>query len=68
MTFYGYDLAGNVTAMTYPSGRGRVRVYKATAIRIGNPRSWKKALRAVQNTGGWVMDVTDEEIGEADDD
>jgi len=37
----------------------------ATAIRIGNPRSWKKALRAVQNTGGWVMDVTDEEIGEA---
>jgi threonine synthase len=37
----------------------------ATAIRIGNPRSWKKALRAVQNTGGWVMDVTDEEISEA---
>jgi threonine synthase len=37
----------------------------ATAIRIGNPRSWKKALRAVQNTGGWVMDVTDEELGEA---
>jgi len=37
----------------------------ATAIRIGNPRSWKKALRAVQNTGGLVMDVTDEEIGEA---
>jgi threonine synthase len=37
----------------------------ATAIRIGNPRSWKKALRAVQNTGGFVMDVTDEEIAEA---
>ena len=37
----------------------------ATAIRIGTPRSWKKALRAVQNTGGFVMDVTDEEIGEA---
>ncbi len=37
----------------------------ATAIRIGNPRSWKKALRAVNNTGGWVMDVTDEEIAEA---
>ena len=37
----------------------------ATAIRIGNPRSWKKALRAVQKTGGFVMDVTDEEIGEA---
>lgn len=37
----------------------------ATAIRIGNPRSWKKALRGVEATGGAVMDVTDEEIGEA---
>ncbi|MBV8866008.1 MAG: threonine synthase [Acidobacteriaceae bacterium] len=37
----------------------------ATAIRIGNPRSWKKALRGVETTGGFVMDVTDEEIGEA---
>jgi threonine synthase len=37
----------------------------ATAIRIGNPRSWKKALRAVQDTGGFVMDVSDDEIAEA---
>ncbi len=37
----------------------------ATAIRIGNPRSWKKALRAVQETGGLVMDVCDEEMAEA---
>ncbi len=37
----------------------------ATAIRIGNPRSWRKALRAVRNTDGFVMDVTDEEIAEA---
>jgi len=37
----------------------------ATAIRIGNPRSWKKALRAVQQTNGFVMDVSDEEIAEA---
>ncbi len=37
----------------------------ATAIRIGNPRSWRKALRAVQQTGGMVLDVTDEEIAEA---
>ena len=37
----------------------------ATAIRIGNPRSWKKALRAVQQSGGFVMDVTEEEIAEA---
>ena len=37
----------------------------ATAIRIGNPRSWKKAMRAVQHSNGFVMDVTDEEIAEA---
>ncbi|HZS55600.1 MAG TPA: threonine synthase, partial [Bryobacteraceae bacterium] len=37
----------------------------ATAIRIGNPRSWRKALQAVHYTNGLVMDVTDEEIGEA---
>lgn len=37
----------------------------ATAIRIGHPRSWKKALRAVQKSGGFVMDATDAEIGEA---
>lgn len=37
----------------------------ATAIRIGNPRSWRKALHSVRYTGGFVMDVTDEEIGEA---
>jgi threonine synthase len=37
----------------------------ATAIRIGNPRSWRKALRAVQKSRGFVMDVSDEEIAEA---
>jgi threonine synthase len=37
----------------------------ATAIRIGNPRSWRKALQAVHYTDGLVIDVTDEEIGEA---
>ena len=37
----------------------------ATAIRIGNPRSWKKSLRGVKRTGGFVMDVTDEEIRDA---
>jgi threonine synthase len=34
----------------------------ATAIRIGNPASGKKALRAVRETGGTVLDVTDAEI------
>lgn len=37
----------------------------ATAIRIGNPRSWQKALRGVNATSGQVLDVTDAEIGEA---
>jgi threonine synthase len=48
----------DLTPVTCPETR-------ATAIRIGNPRSWKKALRGVQLTGGLVMDVSDEEIGEA---
>ena len=34
----------------------------ATAIRIGNPASWKKALDAVKWSRGVVEEVTDEEI------
>jgi threonine synthase len=34
----------------------------ATAIRIGEPKSWKKALRAIQFTNGLVIDVDDDEI------
>jgi len=34
----------------------------ATAIRIGSPASWKKALRAVKGSGGLMETVTDEEI------
>lgn len=37
----------------------------ATAIRIGAPRSWKKALRALRFSGGVALDVTDDEIAEA---
>ena len=37
----------------------------ATAIRIGNPKSWKKAMRGLRFTTGMVLDVTDEEIGDA---
>ena len=37
----------------------------ATAIRIGNPASWKKALRVLRATGGEVEQVTDVEIAEA---
>jgi threonine synthase len=38
---------------------------QATAIRIGNPASWKKALRVLQATGGEVEQVTEIEIAEA---
>lgn len=37
----------------------------ATAIRIGNPASWKKALRVLQATGGTVEQVSEVEIAEA---
>lgn len=35
---------------------------RATAIKIGNPVSWKKAVRALDYTGGLVESVTEEEI------
>jgi threonine synthase len=35
---------------------------RASAIRIGNPASWRKAARVVQETGGWCLDVTEAEI------
>ena len=37
----------------------------ATAIRIGNPASWKKALRVLRATGGEVEQVSEVEIAEA---
>ena len=38
---------------------------QATAIRIGNPASWKKALRVLRETGGEVEQVSEVEIAEA---
>jgi threonine synthase len=38
---------------------------RATAIRIGNPASWRKAARVVQETGGWCLDVSEAEIAVA---
>jgi threonine synthase len=35
---------------------------RATAIRIGNPASWRKAARVIKDTGGWCLDVTEAEI------
>ncbi|SEN34717.1 threonine synthase [Lihuaxuella thermophila] len=37
----------------------------ATAIRIGNPASWRTAVQAAQESGGAIDSVTDEEILEA---
>ena len=35
---------------------------RATAIRIGNPASWRKAAKVVRDTGGWCLDVSEAEI------
>lgn len=35
---------------------------RASAIRIGNPASWRKAVRVIRETGGWVEQVTEAEI------
>ncbi len=37
----------------------------ATAIRIGNPASWKYAVEAAENSGGRIQKVTDDEILQA---
>ena len=37
----------------------------ATAIKIGAPVSWKKALRAVWRSGGKIISVTEQEIADA---
>jgi threonine synthase len=37
----------------------------ASAIKIGAPISWPKALRAVRDTGGSVITVTEQEIADA---
>ena len=38
---------------------------RATAIRIGDPISWRKSWRGVTESGGTVTDVTDQEILDA---
>ncbi len=50
------------------AGKELVRVSaetRATAIRIGNPASWRKAIGVLESTGGQVEDVTEREIAEA---
>jgi threonine synthase len=56
----GYQAAGAA-----PIVRGRVVENPetvATAIRIGNPVSWRQAVAASQESGGWFAECTDEEI------
>ena len=38
---------------------------RASAIRIGNPASWRKAVRVIETTGGWVEQVSEAEIAVA---
>ncbi len=38
---------------------------RATAIRIGNPASWRKSARVIQESGGWCLDVSEAEIAMA---
>jgi threonine synthase len=38
---------------------------RATAIRIGNPASWEKAVRVIQATGGACEEVSEVEIAQA---
>jgi threonine synthase len=38
---------------------------RASAIRIGNPASWRKAAKVIQDTGGWCLEVSEAEIAMA---
>lgn len=57
---YGFEAAGSAAIV-----RGEI-IEKpdtiATAIRIGNPASWKEAERAASESNGLIDEVTDEEI------
>jgi threonine synthase len=50
--------AGELPAVEHPTTI-------ATAIKIGNPVSWKKAMNAIKYTKGLVEEVTDQEIMDA---
>lgn len=59
----GFQAAGSA-----PLVEGRVIEHPetiATAIRIGNPASWKEAIAARDESGGLIEKVTDEEILDA---
>ena len=57
-----------VRTMRENGGRELVRVTaetRATAIRIGNPASWRKAVAVLKSTAGACEDVSEEEIASA---
>jgi threonine synthase len=57
-----------VRTMREKSGKELIAVTAetmASAIRIGNPASWKKAVQVLQATGGAVEQVTEVEIAQA---
>jgi threonine synthase len=52
-------------AMQHDGGRTMEPVVaetRASAIRIGNPASWRKAVDALHSTGGWCEQVNEQEI------
>ena len=54
-------------AEAYSKGRQEVKPWRnpetvASAIRIGNPVSWKKAMKAIKGSGGMAIAVSDDEI------
>ena len=57
-----------VRTMRENGGTELVRVNaetRATAIRIGNPASWRKAVSVLRNTGGACEEVSEKEIAQA---
>ncbi len=70
--YFHYGLANNRPRMCGYQASGAAPLVRgheiadpetvATAIRIGNPQSWDKALRAQEESGGWFDEFTDEEI------
>jgi len=57
-----------VRTMRENGGEELIRVNaetRATAIRIGNPASWRKAVRVLQTTGGACEEVSENEIAQA---
>ena len=70
--YFHYGLANNRPRMCGYQASGAAPLVRgheiadpetvATAIRIGNPQSWDKALEAQEESGGWFDEFTDEEI------